>query len=114
LAGAVPPGGFGSVPSLRALGYKPAFRKLGIEVITGLGKPLFEETIWRSKPSFRYHPDPLATGSVKPEPDIPCLSCNRIRGYIYTGPVFTEKPFILEYSLCPWSLLSGYGSGQPE
>jgi uncharacterized protein len=58
-------------------------------------------------PPFRCYPDPVATGVVKAEPDIPCLSCNRIRGYIYTGPVHTQKPFILEYHLCPWCIFDG-------
>src|SRR5580693_867163 len=58
-------------------------------------------------PSFRYFPDPVAAGSVKPEPDAPCLSCNRIRGYIYIGPAFSEKPFNLEYCLCPWCIADG-------
>jgi hypothetical protein len=30
LAGAVPSGGFGSVPSLQALGYKPFYEKLNV------------------------------------------------------------------------------------
>src|SRR5260370_17583550 len=33
LAGAVPLGGFGSVPSLRALGYKPYYDKLNVAAI---------------------------------------------------------------------------------
>ena len=33
LAGAVPIGGYGSVPSLRALGYKPYYSKLNIAAI---------------------------------------------------------------------------------
>src|SRR5436305_12034938 len=33
LAGAVPAGGFGSVPSLRALGYKPFYDKLNVAAI---------------------------------------------------------------------------------
>ncbi|MBN8733863.1 MAG: Gfo/Idh/MocA family oxidoreductase [Acidobacteria bacterium] len=33
LAGAVPTGGFGSVPSLRALGYKPFYDKLNVAVV---------------------------------------------------------------------------------
>ena len=33
LAGAVPLGGFGSVPSLRALGYKPYYDKLNVASI---------------------------------------------------------------------------------
>src|ERR1041384_3506228 len=36
LAGAVPSGGYGSVPSLRALGYKPYYDKLNIAAI-GVG-----------------------------------------------------------------------------
>ena len=33
MAGAVPAGGFGSVPSLRALGYKPYYDKLNVAAI---------------------------------------------------------------------------------
>jgi uncharacterized protein CbrC (UPF0167 family) len=58
-------------------------------------------------PAFRYHPDPLSTGSVRVDPDTPCLGCNRIRGYIYTGPVYTEKSFILDEHLCPWCVADG-------
>ena len=58
-------------------------------------------------PSFRYHPDPLATGAIKAAPDSPCLGCNRIRGYLYMGPVTTEKNFILEEHLCPWCVADG-------
>jgi len=58
-------------------------------------------------PVFRYHPDPLATGSVKPELDTPCLGCNQLRGYVYTGAVFTEKNFILDDHLCPWCIADG-------
>lgn len=58
-------------------------------------------------PSFRYFRDPLADGTFKVEPDTPCLGCNRLRGYIYTGPVTTEKNFILEYHLCPWCIADG-------
>jgi uncharacterized protein CbrC (UPF0167 family) len=63
-------------------------------------------------PTFRYHPDPIATGSVQADPDIPCLSCNRIREYIYTGPVFTGKNFILEHHLCPWCIADGSAARQ--
>ena len=58
-------------------------------------------------PSFRYYRDPLADGTFKVEPEIPCLGCNRLRGYIYTGPVYTDKNFILEYHLCPWCIADG-------
>lgn len=33
LAGAIPTGGYGSVPSLRALGYKPFYDKLNVAAI---------------------------------------------------------------------------------
>jgi hypothetical protein len=58
-------------------------------------------------PSFRYHPDPLSTGSFKANSDTPCLSCNRLREYTYTGSVWTEKPFILEDHICPWCIADG-------
>jgi hypothetical protein len=63
-------------------------------------------------PSFRYHPDPVVTGSVQADADTPCLSCNRIRKYIYAGPVFTEKNFILEHHLCPWCIADGSAARQ--
>jgi hypothetical protein len=40
-------------------------------------------------PSFRYHPDPVATGSIEPS-DAVCRCCGRARGYIYAGPVCAE------------------------
>ena len=58
-------------------------------------------------PVFRYHPEPLATGSFRADADTPCLSCNRIRGYVYTGSVWTEKNFILDDHLCPWCIADG-------
>jgi uncharacterized protein len=58
-------------------------------------------------PVFKYHPDPVATGAFKEDADTPCLGCSRIRGYIYTGPVFTERNFILENHLCPWCVADG-------
>jgi uncharacterized protein CbrC (UPF0167 family) len=68
---------------------------------------LFEMEDSDPLPFFRYHPDPVATGAVKLAPDMPCLGCNRTRGYIYTGPVFTEKNFILAEHLCPWCIADG-------
>ena len=35
-------------------------------------------------PAFRYHPDPVATGSVR-SADEPCQVCGRRRGYLYDG-----------------------------
>lgn len=58
-------------------------------------------------PSFRYHPDPLKTGSIVEAPDTPCLACNRLRGYIYTGPAHSEKNFNLTNAVCPWCIADG-------
>ena len=54
-------------------------------------------------PSFRYHPDPLATSSLV-ESDATCAACDKARGYVYTGPVYA--PGELE-ALCPWCIADG-------
>ena len=55
-------------------------------------------------PRFRYHPDPVATGSVEPS-DQACVLCGEARGYIYTGPVYGEEEH--EDDLCPWCIADG-------
>jgi hypothetical protein len=55
-------------------------------------------------PRFRYHPDPLRTGSVVPS-DVTCVVCGRARGSIYTGPVYAEED--LDDSICPWCIADG-------
>jgi len=55
-------------------------------------------------PRFRYHPDPVATGSIE-ESDAVCLCCGEARGYIYTGPVYAADE--LDQSLCPWCIADG-------
>ncbi|MBZ5606979.1 MAG: CbrC family protein [Acidobacteriia bacterium] len=57
-------------------------------------------------PTFKYHPDPVATGSIQ-QSESPCLGCNRIRGYIYVGPAYSEKFHYLSGSLCPWCIAEG-------
>ncbi|WP_198681362.1 CbrC family protein [Lentzea terrae] len=53
-------------------------------------------------PSFRYHPEPLETGSVDWSDQV-CACCGEARGLIYKGPVHaTEK-----VSLCPWCIEDG-------
>lgn len=53
-------------------------------------------------PHFKYHPDPVATGSVE-ESDEECACCEKARGFLYTGPVFGDDdgPF------CPWCIADG-------
>lgn len=55
-------------------------------------------------PAFRYHPDPVASGSVAVS-DAECRRCLQRRGYIYTGPVYSETP--LDDALCPWCIADG-------
>jgi uncharacterized protein CbrC (UPF0167 family) len=56
-------------------------------------------------PSFRYHPDPIATGSVEPS-DALCKACGRARGLIYTGPVYGGEDDY-EKGICPWCIADG-------
>ncbi len=55
-------------------------------------------------PTFRYHPDPVATGNIV-KSDTQCCCCGKVRGYIYTGPVYA----IEEYydCICPWCIDDG-------
>ena len=55
-------------------------------------------------PSFRYHPDPLATGSVMSSPKA-CRRCGERRGFIYAGPVHAEED--LDEAFCPWCIADG-------
>lgn len=55
-------------------------------------------------PSFRYHADALATGSVAASENV-CAACEQQRGYIYTGPVYGEDDH--EDDICPWCIADG-------
>lgn len=54
-------------------------------------------------PSFRYHPDPIATGSIVPSAAV-CECCEQARGFVYTGPVYSVED--VEH-LCPWCIANG-------
>lgn len=55
-------------------------------------------------PVFRYHPDPVATGSIVPS-RAACTVCGRTRGYAYDGPVYAGSED--EGALCPWCIADG-------
>lgn len=55
-------------------------------------------------PRFRYHPDPLATGSIEQSHD-QCIACGHRRGFKYVGPVYAEED--LDGRLCPWCIADG-------
>jgi uncharacterized protein CbrC (UPF0167 family) len=57
-----------------------------------------------SPPFFRYHPDPIATGSVEPS-DTACRACGRARGLIYVGPVYGLTDY--HEAICPWCIADG-------
>lgn len=56
-------------------------------------------------PPFKYHPDPVATGSVAPSQGKKCRRCKRDRGYLYVGPVYAEEE--LDGALCPFCIADG-------
>jgi uncharacterized protein CbrC (UPF0167 family) len=45
------------------------------------------------QPTFRYHPDPLATGSAV-ESDAICDVCGESRGVVYDGPIYGRQAAI--------------------
>jgi uncharacterized protein CbrC (UPF0167 family) len=55
-------------------------------------------------PDFRYHPDPVGTGSVVAV-NVTCVGCEQLRPYTYAGPVYAEEE--LEDALCPWCIADG-------
>ena len=55
-------------------------------------------------PSFRYHPDPVGTGSIV-ESDRWCDVCDVARGYVYDGPVYGDV--LDEPAICPWCIADG-------
>lgn len=61
-------------------------------------------------PSFRYHPDPLNTGSVSEASD-ECHCCGQRRGYIYVGPIYAAGE-IPRRAICPWCIAEGRASSE--
>jgi uncharacterized protein CbrC (UPF0167 family) len=55
-------------------------------------------------PRFKYHPDPVDTGSVIPS-DAICRACDHARGYVYEGFPYAEED--LEGGICPWCIADG-------
>jgi len=57
-----------------------------------------------SLPTFRYHPDPITTGSVIASKET-CVCCEQETGYIYTGDIYCEED--LPGAVCPWCIADG-------
>lgn len=54
-------------------------------------------------PAFRYHPDPIATGSVVADAG-ECESCGEQRGFVYRGPIYCVDEIEV---VCPWCIADG-------
>jgi len=59
-------------------------------------------------PVFRYHPDPVATGSIRRSPNA-CPVCRQRRGWELTATPY--GPRTLEH-LCPWCVADGSAAAQ--
>jgi len=55
-------------------------------------------------PAFKYHPDPISTGSVI-RSDAKCRCCGERRGAIYTSTIYCVED--LENDICPWCIADG-------
>lgn len=55
-------------------------------------------------PNFKYHPEPVKTGSVQRSDNV-CKLCHKKTGYIYVGPVYSKEE--LDEGICPWCIASG-------
>ena len=55
-------------------------------------------------PAFRYHPDPIRSGSIVESGEV-CRCCRQNRGYMYAGPVYAEED--LDDAICPWCIADG-------
>lgn len=54
-------------------------------------------------PEFKFHPDPLNTGAIKPNDDA-CACCEESRGYAYTGSIYCRSRAA---TICPWCIADG-------
>ncbi|MGH3347144.1 MAG: CbrC family protein [Nocardioides sp.] len=54
-------------------------------------------------PSFRYHPEPLRTGSLVMS-TAACEQCGQARGYAYAGPTYSVAEV---ETVCPWCIADG-------
>jgi len=56
-------------------------------------------------PRFKYHPDPIGTGSIEPTEAV-CECCGEARGYAYAGGVYSSQVSEVE-AICPWCIANG-------
>ena len=54
-------------------------------------------------PTFKYHPDPIATGVVEAR-ESECPVCHKVTGFAYDGPCYTRED---PKDICPWCIANG-------
>lgn len=54
-------------------------------------------------PKFKYHPDPISTGSLQRSTET-CPCCGKVRGYAYALNPYCEEEV---ENLCPWCIADG-------
>ncbi|MDB5804696.1 MAG: hypothetical protein JWN73_2018 [Betaproteobacteria bacterium] len=79
--------------------------KMKAEVTAGENEAAAADT---PLPWFKYHPDPIATGSVV-KSAAACACCGHVRGYAYVGPVYSEEEY---EAICPWCIADGRANDQ--
>jgi uncharacterized protein CbrC (UPF0167 family) len=55
-------------------------------------------------PAFKYHRDAIQSGSIV-ESAKKCRCCGKPRGFIYSGPAYSEGD--LDDAICPWCIADG-------
>ncbi|MFC8097132.1 CbrC family protein [Streptomyces sp. NPDC057363] len=55
-------------------------------------------------PFFRYHPEPLASGSIRASAES-CACCGRSTGWIYTATFYSAQE--VSGRFCPWCIADG-------
>lgn len=67
-------------------------------------RSLYSINVIMDLPTFKYHPDPVATGSIIRSKAV-CECCGQQRGFIYTGAVYCVQE--LSEGVCPWCIADG-------
>ncbi|MEV0170975.1 CbrC family protein [Streptomyces sp. NPDC050803] len=62
-------------------------------------------------PAFRYHPDPVTSGSIRASTE-KCECCHRSRGWIYTATFYTAHD--IGGRFCPWCIADGSAAERYE
>lgn len=57
----------------------------------------------RELPKFKYHPDPIKTGTIK-ESKAKCEVCGKEVDYVYVGPFYSTSDV---EDICPWCIKNG-------